>query len=302
MEIPSDLKSLYRHWPYHTHQPKANPFRCDTLVLDQIRSFAIERQKIWQKKSVNSPTPFTADPILAHYRFCNIYRELDRETINIHQILNPLRTDFPLWLLNLALCRFICNSATVKKIGLLSFDHVHNQEIYRNLCRLPSPKYGTAYVFPISAIQQSSFCTREKFLCQFLPTIIGSCASEIKTFNRLSVVEAISQILPIFGFNFRFHWTEILIDVAYQFPKFLDLYKLFPIGPGSLPTMLKLSANIPPEDVCQSLASLDFSEFSFLEFNGQKIYLSSENWEGIGCEFRKYQNLQQGVGRHRRFN
>ncbi|MFA6519099.1 MAG: nucleotide kinase domain-containing protein [Candidatus Shapirobacteria bacterium] len=302
MEIPSDLKNLYRHWPYHIHQPKTNPLQYNTRILNQIKSFAIERQRIWEKKVANNPPPFTADPILTRYRFCNIYRELDRETINIHQLLNPLRPNFPLWLLNLALCRFICNSVTVKKIGLLTFNPIHNSKIYQQLCQLPSPKYGTAYVFPVSAIQRSPFSTREKFFCLFLPTIITQCASKIETFRHLSVVEALQLLLPIFTFNFRFHWTEILIDITYQFPQFLDLYQAFPIGPGSLPTMLKLSASAPSENTCLSLVSLNFPEFPFLEFNGQKIYLSSENWEGIGCEFRKYQNLQQGIGRHRLYD
>lgn len=40
-----------------------------------------ERQEIWYKRFVlNLPAPWTEDPILAKYKFTNVYRELDRET------------------------------------------------------------------------------------------------------------------------------------------------------------------------------------------------------------------------------
>jgi hypothetical protein len=45
--------------------------------------FCAERHKIYLKKSLGRPKPWTTDPILANYRFCNIYRELDKVTVQI---------------------------------------------------------------------------------------------------------------------------------------------------------------------------------------------------------------------------
>ncbi len=36
-----------------------------------------------------------------------------------------------------------------------------------------------------------------------------------------------------------------------------------------------------------------------LTYKNEPIILSAENWEGIGCEFRKYTNLKAGNGRKR---
>ncbi len=36
-----------------------------------------------------------------------------------------------------------------------------------------------------------------------------------------------------------------------------------------------------------------------LTVNGEKLFLSAENWEEVGCEFRKYTNLKQGKGSKR---
>lgn len=298
MELPSELKDLYKHWDLHTQfVPQSAELSVNQEVLSEIEVFVAERMRIWEKKTSGQPQPFTNDQVLAKYRFCNIYRELDRQTIEIHQLLQPLQSDFPVWLLNILFCRLICNIETVKKVGLLSLDGDNNLEVFHNLKSLRSPKYGTAYVFPISAIMRSLYPTREEFFCLYLPTIAEKIAAIINTFDRISVVGALELILPPFKFNLRFHWTEVLIDVAYQFPERINLFKEFPIGPGSLPTMKSLSSTDPVQ-TCADLTSLGQG---YLTYQDKKIYLSAENWEGIGCEFRKYTNLLLGTGRRRKY-
>lgn len=43
--------------------------------------FIIERHKIYLRKAAGRPAPWTTDPILANFKFTNIYRELDRVTL-----------------------------------------------------------------------------------------------------------------------------------------------------------------------------------------------------------------------------
>ncbi|MCA9382508.1 hypothetical protein KC660_03825 [Candidatus Dojkabacteria bacterium] len=299
MEIPTDLKNLYQHWKFYQVLKSITKFNGHKESITQIEYFIKERMLIWEKKVSKQNPPYTTDPILANYRFCNIYRELDRQTIEIHTRLNPLKIDFELWLLNLAFMRFIAKTETIEKIGLLSFNKVNNQKVFERLKALPKPKYGTAYIFPISVIMKTKYPTREEFFCFYLPEATRKVANEVSKFNRISIVDALNQILPVFGFNMKFHWTEILIDVAYQFPEFIDLNKKFPIGPGSLPTMKILFPDLDPEEACLKVSSYQPSGFPYLTLNGKKVYLTAENWEGIGCEFRKYSNLKTGNGRKR---
>lgn len=288
MEIPDGLKSLYKHWPDHTQPPQVGPkIKLDIDVVDQMLDFSSKRMQLWDKKRVN-------DSVLTKFRFCNIYRELDRQTIEFHTLLKSLEQNFDLWLLNMAFCRFICNPQTIKAIGLLSFDIENNKQVFNKLKDLRSPKYGTAYIFPISTIMKSDYPTREDFFCLYLPMVIKKCGNVIKTFNKTSVVEALEKVIPVFGFGLRFHWTEILIDVAYQYPEYLDLFKAFPIGPGSGPTMLRLNPSADPIQTCLSLPKT-----AYLTWNNKPVWLSAENWEGVGCEFRKYSNLTAGHGRRR---
>jgi hypothetical protein len=124
-------------------------------------------------------------------------------------------------------------------------------------------------------------------------------ADEIATWNKRSVFDGVQTITPLFGFNLNFLWTEVLIDVAYQYPDLIDLYKQFPIGPGSLPTIRRLSSKGNPSLVVADLATLPLD--TGITFEGKPLALSAENWEGIGCEFRKYTNLKMGTGRKRRY-
>lgn len=301
MEIPSEFKSLYKHWQKHTKH-KVGALPAEIEIPPELRYFVLERMKIWEKKYRGKKPPYTKDEILKNYRFCNIYRELDRQTIEIHKDLKSLENNFSLWLLNLAFHRFICKPETVKKVGKLSFDKPNNQAVYKRLLKLPKPKYGAAYVFPISIIQKSEYSTREKFFCFYLPKIIPEIAQKIESFEDVTVNDALETILPIFGFNFRFHWAEILIDVAYQFPNYINLFKNFHVGPGAIPTLQNLSDTLDPTETTDKLVNIELESFPYLMYGGKPVYLSAENWEGIACEFRKYTNLMQGRGRKRKFH
>ncbi|KKR06465.1 MAG: hypothetical protein UT34_C0001G0506 [candidate division WS6 bacterium GW2011_GWF2_39_15] len=302
MELPSHLKSLYSHLLKHTIKPtKDLSFNFDNDLYKSIITFSNERMRIYENKSQGLKPPYTYNPILKEFRFCNIYRELDKQTIDFHTLLKPYVNDLPHWLLNMLLCRFICKPETIEEIGLLSFDEKNNAKVYEKLLSLPSPKYGSAYIFPISLIQKSNHNTREKFFCFYLPEIVHKVSDVIRMFKDVSVINALEKILPIFKYNFKFHWTEVLIDIAYQYPDYIDLFKRFPIGPGSLPTMKRLNSSKHPEDVCLDLVSTVPSNFEYLTYNGIPLYLSAENWEGIGCEYRKYTNLKEGKGRKRKY-
>ncbi|MFH1547441.1 MAG: nucleotide kinase domain-containing protein [bacterium] len=298
MEIPSNLVKLYRHWEKHSTYPISfsSTNNVNPETIKDIELFITERMNIWQRKQEKQKPPYTNDPILQKYKFCNMYRELDRQTIEIHTFLNKIRDDFSLWLLNIAFFRFVCRPNTIKRVDRLSFEKKDNNQVYEKLLQLKSPKYGDAYVFPISVIQNSKYNTREKFLCSYLPSVIPTISKLIASFQNKTVLESLDIILPEFGYNFRFHWTEILIDIAYQFPEKIDLFKDFYVGPGAPPTLKKLSKR---ENVLNDLVRVKLEGFPYLTYKGSPIYLSAENWEGIACEFRKYTNLKSGNGRKR---
>ena len=304
MELPSNLKQLYRHWIFHTVSPKNNflpeDIFLDIELFDEISGFINERMSVWKKKVSNERFPYTEDPILRTYRFCNIFREFDRQTIEFHTLLNPIRKNFPLWLLNMFYCRMLARFETIQAVGLLSFDEQENETLYQRLIESPRPRFGTPYVFPVSVILKSETPTRELFIVRYLPRIMKDVAKEISEWDKKSVFDGVKKVNSIFHYNLNFLWTEVLIDVAYQFPKYIDLFSNFPIGPGSSPTIQRIN---PKEDSTMLVAKLACIAFATgITYDNKTLRLSAENWEGIGCEFRKYTNLKEGKGRKRLFH
>ena len=50
------------------------------MRVKELFAFMKERQSIYDKKTAGKPKPWTKDPILQRYKFCNIYREQDTVT------------------------------------------------------------------------------------------------------------------------------------------------------------------------------------------------------------------------------
>jgi hypothetical protein len=162
------------------------------------------------------------------------------------------------------------------------------------------PRFGTPYVFPVSVILRSENPTRELFIANYLPHIIPAIAEEIRTWKQMSIYEGVQKIIPIFGYNLKFLWTEVLIDVAYQFPEYINLFERFPVGPGALPTLKRINVTEEPSVLARTLSSLDVH--TGVTFEHKPLRLSAENWEGVACEFRKYTNLRAGKGRKRKYS
>jgi hypothetical protein len=223
-------------------------------------------------------------------------------------MLNPIRNDFSLWLLNMFYFRMVANIETVKSLGILNFNQNENKIFYEKFIKIKKPKFGVPYVFPISVILKSEWDTREKFISFYLPKVIKKISRIILKLKHETVLSVLEIILPIFKFNLKFLWTEVLIDVHYQFPELVNLNKDFYIGPGAEPTLLLIKKQIVNkknnsdrniEKILNILSDLLFE--IELTIDDKKIILSAENWEGICCEFRKYLNLKNGSGRKRKF-
>ena len=78
----------------------------ETLASAPFWAFVAERHAIYLRKQAGI-TPLTEDPILAQYRFCNVFRELDTVTIWVRENIRERYADHPaLWLM-LAIARTI---------------------------------------------------------------------------------------------------------------------------------------------------------------------------------------------------
>lgn len=73
----------------------------------EIAEFMRKRHQIYLDRKAGKPGPWTEDPVLANFRFCNVFRELDTVTIWIEREIRQRYADHPhLWFM-LAIARYI---------------------------------------------------------------------------------------------------------------------------------------------------------------------------------------------------
>lgn len=84
--------------------------------LAEFNGFMQERHNIYLKRKRDLPPPWTDDPVLREFRFCNVYRELDTVTIWIRENIREPFAEHPhLWFM-LAIARRINLPATLEEL------------------------------------------------------------------------------------------------------------------------------------------------------------------------------------------
>jgi hypothetical protein len=86
--------------------------------FEQFVAFVVERYRIWERRQAGHRGPWTSDPILAAYRFCNVYRELDRTTRWIAQHWREPHKDDPHLWFAMVVARLINNPETLAEFSL----------------------------------------------------------------------------------------------------------------------------------------------------------------------------------------
>lgn len=84
--------------------------------IESLLHWVREREAIRIRKESGAPQPWTEDPILAKYRFCNVRREDDRVTVWVRKHIREPFADHPdLWFM-LAIARWINWPATLEQM------------------------------------------------------------------------------------------------------------------------------------------------------------------------------------------
>jgi hypothetical protein len=84
--------------------------------VDRFFSFMTDRHTIYMRKQAGAPFPWTLDPILQKYKFCNVFRELDTGTIWCREHIEEPFANNPELFFNIAAYRSINSWETWKEV------------------------------------------------------------------------------------------------------------------------------------------------------------------------------------------
>lgn len=296
-----------------------------TLIPDHNKqaffNFILERQRIYHKKEVlKEQYPWTEDEVLRKFKFCNVFRELDKGTKIIQEQYDLLdRIDF---LFNVFIYRifnrkdlFVNNVLPLKVADFDRIDFVRKMEEFRS-------KTGTIF--------SDAYLTCSKSFYRGVAAEIG-----VKYIQFSYVIEDIHRVIhdlhdSLYGCNIPERALSLISQfnmiggfLSYQI--FLDLCEpgylgltendYFMIGPGA-ETGLTFVMNREDKDNYPRYKELEEALIEL--YDSQEKYLDSDEWRSITfsgsvchpylslsaiefclCEFRKYNNLKTGKGKRR---
>ena len=127
-----------------------SPWQADDrrAPVERLAYWVKERDRIRLERASGSLLPpFTHDPILAKYRFCNVNRNDDRETRWIHKHIIAAHANHPALWFNLAIARFINWSPTLERLKFMSkWDRLRFVEVIQGLMARGEKVYTGAYM------------------------------------------------------------------------------------------------------------------------------------------------------------
>lgn len=283
--------------------------------------FVFERQLVWYNRFCEKNDFWTNDKILKTYKFCNVYRELDKGTSYIIEKLKSVK-DRKIIFQNIVFYRFFnkYNLYENLKINIIKgFDPKQVKiliEKFDNLKKNGKTIFNDAYLIFGNKTNEAKHVFILKNLQKFfesncLEKIIKKIDSSRKPEESLEIIKEIPSVGNFLAY-------EIWVDLTYFnfFKKMWTDDDFVNIGPGAkwgleLIYNKKLNNKEQIEKIYylykiqkQHLNKIKKENKKWKDICYKKCfsnlpYLSIRNIEHSLCEFRKYLRLQQGLGKKR---
>ena len=257
-----------------------------------FNNYMIERHSIYERRAEGQPYPWTDDPILKEYSFCNVYRELDRVTISIRENWREPYADHPNLPFAMAMARQINWPDTLQEIG---FPEHWNPErikaIMQGRLNRKEKVYTGAYMLTGTLGGTKVEQTIDKILTplyEMPPRIINN-----------SLEETWKRYLPYPGFS-GFMAYEVVTDLRHtkHLENAEDIMTWANPGPGAKRGLNRihgreLEKSIPRKQLISEMKEL-------LDVcNMAPLPLEMRDIEHCLCEFDKYERVRLGQGKPR---
>ena len=270
--------------------------------MNPLVAWVKERESIRKKKEAGLPPPWTIDPILAHYRFCNAYRELDDVTKWIYKYwLKPHEKDPDVWFAA-AVARFLNLPETLTEIGYpVPWNSRRFAKILSKRRRQKLQIFNGAYMISSKLPGQEKYVYLQRMV--FGP--LWKKREKLRP-RKGDTLEAFHQrLLSCYGLG-GFLAAQIVADVKHLEPlkSATDWWDFAASGPGSrrgLNRLLGRPVKAPwrEEDWRVELAKLRAQLKPEFEAEGL-IVPDAQNFQNQLCEISKYEKTRLGEGHPKR--
>lgn len=264
-----------------------------------------ERQKIYVKKKRGDKFPWTKDYILRTYKFCNVYRMLDTETINLHARLKKKpAVDI---LFNIILFRGFNWTATYDLLGGWqshnAFDSARAKVLLHRAKRAGEKIFTGAYMISNAASHKSKIDLMVDAM-QVAADKTEENLARIKAIKTMEGAVAILKELPMVG---SFVAYEFACDLRYTsiLHKAKDVHTWANPGPGAKRGINRLlgrpydGPSLRPDELQEEMkALLKMAPHKLSKWHKGRTFEMREIEHSL-CEFDKYSRVINDQGRPR---
>lgn len=265
--------------------------------IDKLLYWIKERQQIYIRKEAGDSQPWTTDPILGTYRFCNVYREQDKVTKWIAEFYRRSE-DQDLWFA-IVVARLFNLPSTLEYIELpLPF---HPEAIRDGLKELK--KHGT--VFNAAYIVSTNGVRMDKidYVVDVILAPLWKCRDWYRPTGKDTLQSFFDRLNTAQGMG-KFMSAQVVADMKYANPLMFaeDWWSFAEPGPGSLRgmrRMLGLDVTDTKQDKHWKKNLSQLLEMVNVNFEGDpEIHLlHAQDLQNSLCEVDKYLRTLTGEGK-----
>jgi hypothetical protein len=275
---------------------------------DDFFAYLVKREAIRQRRAAGQPKPWTDDPILRSYKFCNVYREDDRTLQQFRDELYHPNKCAPAeqLLLNAAIARYFGTVDFMRAIGWQeTFDPALLRSVARSRLDAKEQVFTGAYI----VTNNGRSAPKEEVVVEFMASLWRIRNDVIGSIQKtLSMERAMAQLMRAKGFG-SFMAAQVLLDTRWTklWPERpIDRMTFCGVGPGAqrgagrVKYGRKVELSVPETlTVCRELLVLA-PELLPPEFDDEDIAA----WELADiqhnlCEYDKYCRVRNGEGKPR---
>lgn len=291
-----------------------------SIRIADFFAFMRARHDIYiRRNKERRPVPWTDDPILQQFRFCNIYRELDTVTIWIRQNIRERFADHPhLWFM-LALARRINLPATLEEIiadkkgawphgwGDSAYKPERLLELLDARTTRGDPVYTGAYMITAETGPEHTGQTKSRTTAYSNLLPLWQQRARIEPHLHATLREAFDAILGQ-GFAWGpFMTYEVVTDLRHTryLSQASDVSTWANAGPGAFRGLNRvfgrpLKQSQKPEAACEEMRLLlSLAKRAWPKPSTWWPKLEMREIEHSLCEFDKYERVRCGEGRPR---
>lgn len=275
-----------------------------TKNYDLLWYWVTERERIRIRKDRGDALPWTTDPILSVYRFCNVRREDDRGTVWIREnVREPFADDPMLWLM-LCICRQINWPATLGELIVMdawpsgdTFDPVAMGQTLNRRKNRGEKVYTGAYMISAPATKGAD---KQTYIAETVVGALWNRRVEFTEWNRATLQATHTLLTQSNGWG-NFMAYQAVVDM--RFTDLLrgasDAQEWAAAGPGTLRGLNRVADRPADAPLSQAQALSEMREIYSVVRGETGVEMDFSDVPNILCETDKYLRVKLGEGKPR---